>query len=57
VTRMAARGLAFIPPPETYNERIATRLPGHGEPLEALHASGILIDGEAVEGGKPKLLL
>jgi 4-hydroxyphenylpyruvate dioxygenase len=55
---LAARGLAFMPPPpDTYYGRIAARLPGHGEPLEALRASGILVDGEAVEGGKPKLLL
>jgi 4-hydroxyphenylpyruvate dioxygenase len=58
VQRLAAKGLAFMPPPpDTYYNRIAARLPGHGEPLEALRASGILIDGEAVEGGKPKLLL
>jgi 4-hydroxyphenylpyruvate dioxygenase len=58
VKRLAARGLAFMPPPpDTYYGRIAARLPGHGEPLETLRASGILIDGETVEGGKPKLLL
>jgi 4-hydroxyphenylpyruvate dioxygenase len=45
------------PPPETYYKRIAARLPGHGEPVEALRASRLLIDGEIVEGGKPKLLL
>src|SRR3984893_8132452 len=58
VKRLAARGLAFMPPPpDTYYSRIAARLPGHGEPLEALRASGLLVDGETVEGGKPKLLL
>ena len=58
VKRLAARGLAFMPPPpDTYYSRIGARLPGHGESLEALRASGILIDGETVEGGKPKLLL
>ncbi len=58
VKRLAGRGLAFMPPPpETYYKRIAARLPGHGEPVEALRASGLLIDGEIVEGGKPKLLL
>jgi 4-hydroxyphenylpyruvate dioxygenase len=45
------------PPPDSYYKRIAGRLPGHGEPVEALRASGLLIDGEIVEGGKPKLLL
>jgi 4-hydroxyphenylpyruvate dioxygenase len=58
VKRLAARGLAFMPaPPDSYYKRIAARLPGHGEPLEALRAGGLLIDGEIVEGGKPKLLL
>ena len=37
-------------PPETYYGRVDDRLPGHGENVEALRASGILIDGEAVEG-------
>ena len=32
-------------------------MPGHGEPLEQLRASGLLVDGECVEGGRPKLLL
>lgn len=58
VKRLGARGLAFMPPPpETYYTRIAARLPGHDEPLEMLRESGLLIDGESVEGGKPKLLL
>jgi len=37
--------------------RIAARLPGHTEPTDALQESGILIDGEVVEGSTPKLLL
>ena len=58
VKRLAARGLGFMPPPpDTYYRKIAARLPGHGEPLEALRLSGLLIDGEVVEGGTPKLLL
>ena len=58
IKRLAARGLAFMPPPpDTYYKRIGDRLPGHDEPLEALRESGLLIDGETVEGGKPKLLL
>ncbi len=51
VTRLRESGLAFMPsPPETYYGRVDARLPGHGENIEALRASGILIDGEAVEG-------
>ena len=56
--RLRTRGLAFMPsPPDTYYKRIAARLPGHGEPLEALRETGLLIDGEVVEDGRPKLLL
>ncbi|HTV34716.1 MAG TPA: 4-hydroxyphenylpyruvate dioxygenase [Methylocella sp.] len=58
VRRLTANGLAFMPPPpETYYQKIAERLPGHGEPVEALRQSGLLIDGEITESGTPKLLL
>src|SRR5246127_272991 len=40
-------GLPFMPaPPETYFEKIDTRLPGHGEDVTRLRRNGILIDGE-----------
>ena len=32
-------------PPDTYYEMLETRLPGHGQPLEALRSRGILLDG------------
>ena len=32
------------------------RLPGHGEPTDALRQRGILLDG-TTEGGEPRLLL
>jgi 4-hydroxyphenylpyruvate dioxygenase len=58
VKRLSANGLNFMPPPpDTYYKRIAARLPGHTEPTDALQESGILIDGEVVEGSAPKLLL
>jgi 4-hydroxyphenylpyruvate dioxygenase len=58
VQRLADKGLAFMPaPPDTYYEQIEARLPGHGEPLSRLKRSGILIDGEVVEGDRPRLLL
>ncbi|HUI22098.1 MAG TPA: 4-hydroxyphenylpyruvate dioxygenase [Methylocella sp.] len=58
VKRLAAKGLSFMPPPpDAYYRRIEARLPNHGEPLEALREGGLLIDGEGVEGGEPKLLL
>lgn len=58
VRDLALRGLAFMPrPPEAYYDRLETRIPRHGEPLDQLRASGLLLDGEIVEGGSPKLLL
>ncbi|HYP57817.1 MAG TPA: 4-hydroxyphenylpyruvate dioxygenase [Beijerinckia sp.] len=58
VKALAARGLAFMPPPPaTYYDAIETRLPKHGEPLAQMRANGLLIDGEAGEGMRPKLLL
>jgi len=58
VKRLRANDLAFMPPPpDTYYKRIAARLPGHTEPTDALQESGILIDGQVVEGSAPKLLL
>ncbi len=43
-------------PNEVYYENLATRLPGHGEPVGELQARGILLDG-TTEGGRPRLLL
>jgi len=55
---LAARGVDFMPaPPATYYEQIEARLPGHGEPLEKLAASGLLIDGIVRPGTSPELLL
>lgn len=69
VGSLRSRGLEFMPaPPETYYSRIDDRLPGHGEPIEALKRNGLLIDGEValakggngegdVEGTMTKVLL
>ncbi len=59
VEALRASGLPFmLPPPETYFERIDTRLPKHGEDIARLKTNGILIDGEGVvEGGLTKVLL
>ena len=55
--RLKARGVPFMtPPPDTYYEMLAERLPGHGEDVDALRRRGILLDG-TTEGGEPKLLL
>lgn len=45
------------PPPGSYYNGIESRLPANGEPLDQLRSNGLLIDGEVVEGGRPKLLL
>lgn len=51
------KGLQFAPPPpDTYYEMLADRLPGHGEPVDKLKARGILVDGTTA-GGQPRLLM
>lgn len=55
--RLQQRGLRFMtPPPDTYYAMLEERLPGHGEPVDALQARGILLDG-STDGGEPRLLL
>ena len=53
-------GLAGVPlmaaPNDIYYQALETRLPGHGQPVPALQARGILVDG-TVEDGRPRLLL
>ena len=44
------------PPPDTYYDMLDSRLPGHGEPVDALKSRGILLDG-STEGDDPRLLL
>ena len=54
--RLKAIGTPFMtPPPATYYEMLAERLPGHGEPVEALQQRGILLDGTT--DGSRRLLL
>jgi 4-hydroxyphenylpyruvate dioxygenase len=59
VDALAQRGLPFMPaPPKSYYNRLAQRLPGHGESVERLADRGILIDGEGVvDGESTKILL
>ena len=55
--RLKATGTPFMsPPPATYYEMLDERLPGHGEPVDALQTRGILLDG-STENGDPRLLL
>ncbi|MDF2114749.1 4-hydroxyphenylpyruvate dioxygenase [Roseiarcaceae bacterium H3SJ34-1] len=59
VEGLRAGGLPFMPaPPQTYYERVAGRLPGHGQDIARLTRSGILIDGEGVvENREARILL
>jgi len=59
IEQLTGNGLGFMPAPnDIYYERLNTRLPGHGEPVDRLAADGILLDGEGVvEGGSTKVLL
>ncbi|MEL6285965.1 MAG: 4-hydroxyphenylpyruvate dioxygenase [Pseudomonadota bacterium] len=55
--QLKAKGVPFMTaPPETYYAMLDGRLPGHGQPVEALQQRGILLDG-TTEGGQPRLLL
>lgn len=57
IDRLRRGGVAMMtPPPATYYEDLATRLPGHGEPAEEMQARGILIDG-STEGDDKRILL
>jgi 4-hydroxyphenylpyruvate dioxygenase len=50
VERMRARGMRFQDTVDTYFDGIDARVPGHGESVERLRASRILIDGAPTEG-------
>ncbi len=43
-------------PPDSYYEMLERRLPGHGEPVDALKLRGILLDGDTAHGDKRLLL-
>jgi len=46
VEALKNRSIAFMePPPDTYYEKLDSRLVGHGENVERLRKSGILMDG------------
>ena len=57
IDQLRANGLAFMDaPPKAYYDMLASRLPGHGEPVDALQQRGILLDGSTKEDD-PRLLL
>jgi len=43
-------------PPATYYDMLEGRLPGHGEPVDALKTRGILLDGDTSNGQRRLLL-
>ena len=45
VVGLRANGLRLLDTPDTYYELLEKRIPGHGEPLEALRERRILVDG------------
>ena len=55
--RLKTLGTPFMTaPPATYYDMLEERLPDHGEPVDALQARGILLDG-STEAGDLRLLL
>ena len=53
VESLRGRDVAFMDVPDTYYQAVDARLPGHGEPVERLRKSRILIDGAPTpEGGR-----
>jgi len=57
IDSLRAAGVPLMtPPPATYYEMLAERLPGHGEDVAELQSRGILLDG-TIESGEQRLLL
>jgi len=56
VETLVARSVGMQETPQTYYAGLESRLPGHGEPLEALRRLGILLDGRTGIPNKRLLL-
>ncbi len=57
VDALKAAGVPLMTAPnDAYYEMLAERMPGHGEPVDALQSRGILLDG-STQGGDKRLLL
>ena len=46
VDQLRKSGVRLLDTPQTYYELVEKRIPGHGEPIDALRERGILIDGK-----------
>jgi 4-hydroxyphenylpyruvate dioxygenase len=51
VRQLRANGVRFMSTPDTYYEKIDSRVPGHGESLDELRELRILIDGAPQDDG------
>jgi len=51
VRTLRSRGMDFMPTPDTYYNKIDTRVAGHGENVDALRDLRILIDGAPEKDG------
>ncbi|WP_343572568.1 MULTISPECIES: 4-hydroxyphenylpyruvate dioxygenase [Pseudomonas] len=51
VRKLRANGVDFMTTPDTYYEKVDTRVPGHGESLKDLRDLNILIDGAPGDDG------
>lgn len=51
VRTLRSRGMDFMPTPDTYYNKVDTRVPGHGEDLDALRELRVLIDGAPEKDG------
>ncbi len=49
VESMKKLGIEFLDTPDTYYEKVDTRVPNHGEDLARMQKNRILIDGEAMD--------
>jgi 4-hydroxyphenylpyruvate dioxygenase len=57
VDRLQLAGVPLMTAPnDVYYEMLEERLPGHGEPVQALKTRGILLDGSSANGEKRLLL-
>lgn len=57
VEGLRSKGMEFMFTPDTYYEKVDSRVPNHGEDLERMQKNRILIDGEAADKDREDELL
>lgn len=50
VERISSNGVTFLDTPDTYYEKVDSRVPGHGENIERMKELRVLVDGAPTEG-------